>query len=154
MLALPSTSRISRLISESQCNCRSSRFGRESRPTNRSKVTKKGRCQLGSHNLRRELDEAMLLCGCTKLSDIDESLLRPWPAQCHLIDTSLRGLTLRLVAGSSAKSMPSSIRPAVTRRKFLSATLWGWRYRSDRRTTKTCDRGDDFHYENGVSSGR
>src|SRR5213079_1188368 len=73
--------------------------------------------------LRRELDEAMLLCGCTKLSDIDESLLRPWPAQCHLIDTSLRGLTLRPVAGSSAKSMPSSIRPAVTRRKFLSATL-------------------------------
>ena len=65
----------------------------------------------------------MLLCGCTKLSDIDESLLRPWPAQCHLIDTSLRGLTLRLVAGSSAKSVPSSIRPAVTRRKFLSATL-------------------------------
>src|SRR5207249_5011462 len=73
--------------------------------------------------LRRELDEAMLLCGCTKLSDIDRSLLRPWPAQCHLIDTSLRGLTLRLVAGSSAKSVPSSIRPAVTRRKFLSATL-------------------------------
>ena len=27
--------------------------------------------------LRRELDEAMLLCGCTKLSDIDDSLLRP-----------------------------------------------------------------------------
>ena len=27
--------------------------------------------------LRRELDEAMLLCGCTKLSDIDGSLLRP-----------------------------------------------------------------------------
>ena len=27
--------------------------------------------------LRRELDEAMLLCGCTKLSDIDSSLLRP-----------------------------------------------------------------------------
>ena len=27
--------------------------------------------------LRRELDEAMLLCGCTKLSDIDPSLLRP-----------------------------------------------------------------------------
>jgi 4-hydroxymandelate oxidase len=27
--------------------------------------------------LRRELDEAMLLCGCTKLSDIDRSLLRP-----------------------------------------------------------------------------
>jgi 4-hydroxymandelate oxidase len=27
--------------------------------------------------LRRELDEAMLLCGCTKLSDVDESLLRP-----------------------------------------------------------------------------
>jgi 4-hydroxymandelate oxidase len=27
--------------------------------------------------LRRELDEAMLLCGCTKLSDIDVSLLRP-----------------------------------------------------------------------------
>ncbi len=27
--------------------------------------------------LRRELDEAMLLCGCTKLSDIDASLLRP-----------------------------------------------------------------------------
>jgi 4-hydroxymandelate oxidase len=26
---------------------------------------------------RRELDEAMLLCGCTKLSDIDASLLRP-----------------------------------------------------------------------------
>jgi isopentenyl diphosphate isomerase/L-lactate dehydrogenase-like FMN-dependent dehydrogenase len=26
--------------------------------------------------LRRELDEAMLLCGCTKLSDIDGSLLR------------------------------------------------------------------------------
>ncbi len=25
---------------------------------------------------RRELDEAMLLCGCTKLSDIDASLLR------------------------------------------------------------------------------
>jgi len=65
----------------------------------------------------------MLLCGCTKLSDIDESLLRPWPAQCHLIDTSSRGLTLRLVAGSSAKSIPSSIHPAVTRRKFLSATL-------------------------------
>jgi len=27
--------------------------------------------------LRRELDEAMLLCGCTKLSDIDVSLLQP-----------------------------------------------------------------------------
>ena len=27
--------------------------------------------------LRRELDEAMLLCGCTKLSDIDRSLLSP-----------------------------------------------------------------------------
>ena len=27
--------------------------------------------------LRRELDEVMLLCGCTKLSDIDGSLLRP-----------------------------------------------------------------------------
>ncbi len=27
--------------------------------------------------LRRELDEAMLLCGCTKLSDIDRSLLKP-----------------------------------------------------------------------------
>jgi 4-hydroxymandelate oxidase len=27
--------------------------------------------------LRRELDEAMLLCGCTKLSDINASLLRP-----------------------------------------------------------------------------
>ncbi len=27
--------------------------------------------------LRRELDEAMLLCGCTKLSDIDRSLLDP-----------------------------------------------------------------------------
>jgi 4-hydroxymandelate oxidase len=27
--------------------------------------------------LRRELDEAMLLCGCAKLSDIDRSLLRP-----------------------------------------------------------------------------
>jgi 4-hydroxymandelate oxidase len=27
--------------------------------------------------LRRELDEAMLLCGCTKLSDIGRSLLRP-----------------------------------------------------------------------------
>ena len=27
--------------------------------------------------LRRELDEAMLLCGCTKLSDVDGSLLRP-----------------------------------------------------------------------------
>ena len=27
--------------------------------------------------LRRELDEAMLLCGCTKLSDIDSSLLGP-----------------------------------------------------------------------------
>jgi 4-hydroxymandelate oxidase len=27
--------------------------------------------------LRRELDEAMLLCGCTNLSDIDGSLLRP-----------------------------------------------------------------------------
>ncbi len=26
--------------------------------------------------LRRELDEAMLLCGCTKLSDIDGSLLK------------------------------------------------------------------------------
>jgi isopentenyl diphosphate isomerase/L-lactate dehydrogenase-like FMN-dependent dehydrogenase len=26
---------------------------------------------------RRELDEAMLLCGCTKLSDIDRSLLAP-----------------------------------------------------------------------------
>jgi isopentenyl diphosphate isomerase/L-lactate dehydrogenase-like FMN-dependent dehydrogenase len=27
--------------------------------------------------LRRELDEAMLLCGCTALSDIDRSLLKP-----------------------------------------------------------------------------
>ena len=27
--------------------------------------------------LRRELDEAMLLCGCSKLSDIDRSLLKP-----------------------------------------------------------------------------
>lgn len=27
--------------------------------------------------LRRELDEAMLLCGCTTLSDIDASLLKP-----------------------------------------------------------------------------
>lgn len=27
--------------------------------------------------LRRELDEAMLLCGCTKLSDIDATLLKP-----------------------------------------------------------------------------
>jgi isopentenyl diphosphate isomerase/L-lactate dehydrogenase-like FMN-dependent dehydrogenase len=27
--------------------------------------------------LRRELDEAMLLCGCTKLRDIDASLLHP-----------------------------------------------------------------------------
>ena len=27
--------------------------------------------------LRRELDEAMLLCGCTRISDIDRSLLRP-----------------------------------------------------------------------------
>ena len=27
--------------------------------------------------LRRELDEAMLLCGCTSLSDIDRSLLSP-----------------------------------------------------------------------------
>src|ERR1700736_4620852 len=27
--------------------------------------------------LKRELDEAMLLCGCTKLNDIDSSLLRP-----------------------------------------------------------------------------
>jgi 4-hydroxymandelate oxidase len=27
--------------------------------------------------LRRELDEAMLLCGCTRLADIDGSLLRP-----------------------------------------------------------------------------
>jgi 4-hydroxymandelate oxidase len=28
-------------------------------------------------NLRRELDEAMLLCGCTTLADIDASLLKP-----------------------------------------------------------------------------
>jgi 4-hydroxymandelate oxidase len=27
--------------------------------------------------LRRELDEAMLLCGCTKLGDINRSLLAP-----------------------------------------------------------------------------
>jgi isopentenyl diphosphate isomerase/L-lactate dehydrogenase-like FMN-dependent dehydrogenase len=27
--------------------------------------------------LRRELDEAMLLCGCTTLADIDASLLKP-----------------------------------------------------------------------------
>jgi 4-hydroxymandelate oxidase len=27
--------------------------------------------------LKRELDEAMLLCGCTKVSEIDGSLLRP-----------------------------------------------------------------------------
>jgi isopentenyl diphosphate isomerase/L-lactate dehydrogenase-like FMN-dependent dehydrogenase len=27
--------------------------------------------------LRRELDEAMLLCGCTRIEDIDGSLLRP-----------------------------------------------------------------------------
>jgi 4-hydroxymandelate oxidase len=27
--------------------------------------------------LRRELDEAMLLCGCTTLGDIDQSLLSP-----------------------------------------------------------------------------
>jgi 4-hydroxymandelate oxidase len=27
--------------------------------------------------LRRELDEAMLLCGCTKLGEIDGTLLRP-----------------------------------------------------------------------------
>jgi 4-hydroxymandelate oxidase len=27
--------------------------------------------------LRRELDEAMLLCGCTTLDDIDASLLKP-----------------------------------------------------------------------------
>jgi isopentenyl diphosphate isomerase/L-lactate dehydrogenase-like FMN-dependent dehydrogenase len=27
--------------------------------------------------LRRELDEAMLLCGCTRLSDIGDWLLRP-----------------------------------------------------------------------------
>ena len=27
--------------------------------------------------LRRELDEAMLLCGCTTLADIDGSLLKP-----------------------------------------------------------------------------
>jgi 4-hydroxymandelate oxidase len=27
--------------------------------------------------LRRELDEAMLLCGCSSLADIDRSLLRP-----------------------------------------------------------------------------
>ena len=27
--------------------------------------------------LRRELDEAMLLCGCTRLSDINRSLLMP-----------------------------------------------------------------------------
>jgi isopentenyl diphosphate isomerase/L-lactate dehydrogenase-like FMN-dependent dehydrogenase len=27
--------------------------------------------------LRRELDEAMLLCGCTTVSDIDLSLLQP-----------------------------------------------------------------------------
>jgi isopentenyl diphosphate isomerase/L-lactate dehydrogenase-like FMN-dependent dehydrogenase len=27
--------------------------------------------------LRRELDEAMLLCGCTTLDDIDRSLLTP-----------------------------------------------------------------------------
>jgi isopentenyl diphosphate isomerase/L-lactate dehydrogenase-like FMN-dependent dehydrogenase len=27
--------------------------------------------------LRRELDEAMLLCGCAKLGDIDRSLLKP-----------------------------------------------------------------------------
>jgi L-lactate dehydrogenase (cytochrome)/(S)-mandelate dehydrogenase len=27
--------------------------------------------------LRQELDEAMLLCGCTRLSDIDRSLLGP-----------------------------------------------------------------------------
>jgi 4-hydroxymandelate oxidase len=43
-----------------------------------------GLCGAGEHGathvleiLRRELDEAMLLCGCTKLSDIDRSLLRP-----------------------------------------------------------------------------
>src|SRR5205085_3227971 len=27
--------------------------------------------------LRRELDEAMLLCGCTRLEDVGDSLLRP-----------------------------------------------------------------------------
>jgi isopentenyl diphosphate isomerase/L-lactate dehydrogenase-like FMN-dependent dehydrogenase len=27
--------------------------------------------------LRRELDEAMLLCGCAKLSGVDGTLLRP-----------------------------------------------------------------------------
>jgi len=27
--------------------------------------------------LRRELDEAMLLCGCSKLSAVDGTLLRP-----------------------------------------------------------------------------
>ena len=31
--------------------------------------------------LRRELDEAMLLCGCAKLDDIDRSLLSPFLAQ-------------------------------------------------------------------------
>ena len=29
--------------------------------------------------LKRELDEAMLLCGCTKLEDIGGWLLKPWP---------------------------------------------------------------------------
>jgi isopentenyl diphosphate isomerase/L-lactate dehydrogenase-like FMN-dependent dehydrogenase len=33
--------------------------------------------------LRCELDEAMLLCGCTKLTDIDESLLRPGGVNCE-----------------------------------------------------------------------
>jgi len=28
--------------------------------------------------LRRELDEAMLLCGCTTLSDVDRALLDPY----------------------------------------------------------------------------
>ncbi|MGH7550678.1 MAG: alpha-hydroxy acid oxidase [Gemmatimonadota bacterium] len=31
--------------------------------------------------LRRELDEAMLLCGCTRIADIDRSLLGPGPSE-------------------------------------------------------------------------
>jgi 4-hydroxymandelate oxidase len=36
--------------------------------------------------LRCELDEAMLLCGCTKLTDIDKSLLRPCGVNCESLN--------------------------------------------------------------------
>ena len=61
--------------------------------------------------LRRELDEAMLLCGCTKLGDINRSLLVALAACEHLIAHRWpKGERFCGMIASAARSRPIAVR--------------------------------------------